>query len=88
VIGLYPNLGEMMNMDRCIYMLLLKAIHGCVQASALWYALIRSFMEELGYKCSETDRCVYKMIVGNRLFILLLYVDNILAMVDADEAKC
>jgi hypothetical protein len=30
---------------------------------------------------------VFRLIVGDRIFILLLYVDDILALVDADEAK-
>jgi hypothetical protein len=62
-------------------------MYGCIQASTLWYALIRSFLEEMGYECSETDRCVFRLIVGDRIFILLLYVDDILALVDAEEAK-
>jgi hypothetical protein len=87
VINLFPDLKEMVHDDGCLYTLLLKVMYGCIQASALWYALIRSFLEELGYECSETDRCVFRLIVEGRIFILLLYVDDILALVDADEAK-
>jgi hypothetical protein len=35
-----PELKGMLEGDGCIYTLLLKAMYGCVQASALWYALI------------------------------------------------
>jgi hypothetical protein len=87
VINLFPDLKEMVHDDGCLYTLLLKAMYGCIQASALWYALIQSFLDELGYKCSETDRCVFRLIVRDRIFILLLYVDDILALVDAAEAK-
>ncbi len=76
-----------LKVKKCLYPLLLKAMYGCIQASTLWYALIRSFLEEMGYECSETDRCVFRLIVGDRIFILLLYVDDILALVDAEEAK-
>jgi hypothetical protein len=86
VINMFPDLKEMVHDDGCLYTLLLKAMYGCIQASALWYALIRSFLEELGYECSETNKCVFRL-VGDRIFILLLYVDDILALVDADEAK-
>jgi hypothetical protein len=58
-----------------------------VQASALWYSLIRSFLEELDYKCSPTDKCVFRKRVGGRIFVLLLYVDDILAQVDKKEAE-
>lgn len=59
-----------MEANGCLYTLLLKALYGCIQASALWYALIRSVLEEFGYKVSKTD-----------------HVDDILAIVDAKEAK-
>jgi hypothetical protein len=55
-------------------------MYKCVQASVLWYALIRGFLEELRYECSETDKCVFRKIEGERI-ILLLYMDDIPAMV-------
>jgi hypothetical protein len=87
VVEMFPRLREMLEPDGCLYTLLLKAMYGCVQASALWYALIRSFLEELGYECSPTDRCVFRKQVGERIFVLLLYVDDILAQVDDKEAE-
>jgi hypothetical protein len=87
VIEMFLKLKEMLEMDGCLYTLLLKAMYRFVQASALWYALIRSILEELEYKCSPTDRCVFKKWVGGRIFVLLLYVDDILAQVDKKEAE-
>jgi hypothetical protein len=87
VINMFPELRSMLEEDGCLYTLLLKAMYGCIQASALWYELIKSFLEELGYECSETDRCVFRKRVGNRIFLLLLYVDDILAQVDKEEAE-
>jgi hypothetical protein len=46
VINLFQDLKEMVHDDGCLYTLLLKAMYGCIQASALWYALIQSFLEE------------------------------------------
>jgi hypothetical protein len=66
---------------------MLKAMYGCVQASALWYALIRSVLEGFGYEASKTDQCVFRKKNGEKVFLLLLYVDDILAVVDAKEAK-
>ena len=56
----------------------------CVHASALWYLEIKKFLEGLGYEGSETDRCVFRKRMGERNFILLLYVDDILALVDKE----
>jgi len=83
---LYPELNEFIWEDSCLYTILLKAMYGCVQASALWYALIRSIIEGMDYMVSETDKCVFMKQVGNRVYLLLLYVDDILAVVDVEEA--
>jgi hypothetical protein len=55
VLNMFPELGDMLEGDGCLYTLLLKAMYGCIQASALWYELIKVFLVELGFECSETD---------------------------------
>jgi hypothetical protein len=87
VINLFPNLKGFVEADGSLYTLMLKAMYGCIQASALWYALIRKFLEDQGYQVSETDKCVFRKRKGDRIFILLLYVDDILANVDSEEAE-
>jgi hypothetical protein len=86
-VELYPRLAEYVESDGCLYTLLLKALYGCVQASALWYALIKSVLIGMGYEVGPTDPCVFVKQVGDRIFILLLYVDDILAIVDKAEAE-
>ena len=63
-----------------------KELYGCIQAGALWYALVRSVIEGMNYTVSETDKCVFMKQVGERVYLLLLYVDDIPAEVDAEEA--
>jgi hypothetical protein len=48
---------------------------------------IRKFLEGLGFEGSETDRCVFCKRMGERIFILLLYVDDILVLVDKEQAE-
>jgi len=87
VIEMFPELKKYVEEDDCLYTLMLKAIYGCVQASALWCALICRTLEEGGYEVSETDRCVFrKMSKKNRIYLLLLHIDDILANVDREEA--
>jgi hypothetical protein len=86
-INLFPDMTKMVEKDGCLYTRMLKAIYGCVHASALWYLEIRKFLEGLDYEGSETERCVFRKRVGERIFILLLYVDDILALVDKEEAE-
>jgi hypothetical protein len=83
---MYPELDEFQWKDQCVYMIMLKAMYGCVQASALWYVLIRSEFEKMGYTVSDTDKCIFIKPVGkDKIFTLLLHVDDILAAVDAEE---
>ena len=84
---LYPEFDEYLWQSTSLYTVMLKAMYGCVQASALWYALIRSEIEIMGYQVSETDQCVFVKQVGDRIFTLLLHVDDILGIVDKEEAK-
>jgi hypothetical protein len=35
----------------------------------------------------ETDKCVFRKIVSGKIFVLLVYVDDILALVDRKEAE-
>jgi hypothetical protein len=56
---MYQEFNEFIWKDACIYTMLLKVMYGCVQASALWYALIWSVIEEMGYKVGETEKCVF-----------------------------
>jgi hypothetical protein len=35
----------------------------------------------------ETDKCVFRKIVGGKIFVLLVYVDDILALVDRKEVE-
>jgi len=87
VLELFPEMKKYVEEDNCLYTLMLKAIHKCMQASALWYALIRRTLEEGGYEVSETDCCVFhKMSSRRRIYLLLLHIDDILANVDREEA--
>ncbi len=79
-VDLYPELEKMVERYGCLYIVLLKTLYGCVQANALWYALIRKVLEDLGYK---VDPCMFVKQVGDRIFIL----DDILVIVNEKEAK-
>jgi hypothetical protein len=65
-----------------------KKTAASIQASSLWYRLLRKVLEGMGYEASETDSCVFrKRASAGKLYILLVYVDDVLALVDASEAK-
>jgi hypothetical protein len=41
----------------------------------------------LGYEQSETDPCVFRRIVENRVYLITVYVDNLLIFASNDELK-
>lgn len=86
-VELVPELKKMVEADGCLYTVILKAMYRCVQASALWYTLIQKLLEDFGYTESETDQCMFRKEKNGRIFILLLYMDDILVVVDEQEAK-
>jgi hypothetical protein len=87
VIKLFPDLAEFVEGDGCLYTVMLKAMYGCIRASSLWYRFLKGILEGLGYRMCETDKCVFRKIVGDKIFVLLVYVDDILALVDRKEAE-
>jgi hypothetical protein len=58
VVEEFPELKVYVEDDGCIYTVIKKAMYGCVQASLLWYKLLRKVLEGIGYEASETDSCV------------------------------
>ncbi len=68
-------------------MIIKKALYGCVQASKLWYKKICRFLEREGYKCREMDPCVFRKNVGEYVYTLLVYMDDILVSTKPDKLK-
>jgi len=70
-----------------LYCRLLKALYGCVQASKLWFNKLTRFLKSQGYTSSPTDPCVMRKMENGQIFILLIYVDDILVLADKDETE-
>ena len=58
---------------------LLKSLYGLKQAPRQWYAKIHKFLvDELHFKCSKNDPCLYVRHTSASLLIISLYVDDLL----------
>jgi len=88
ILDLYPEYKKSLGKDRVLYCKLLKALYGCVQASKLWYEKVRKFLESLGYVRGEVDPCVFRRVVGEKVYLLTLYVDDILLIAEKLEIEC
>ena len=58
--------------------LLYKALYGLKQASREWYLKLKSQLEGLGFKRSNTDYGVFTKNVKRRLLVITIYVDDFL----------
>jgi hypothetical protein len=73
--------------DGRLYCKLLKALYGCVQASKLLFEKLMKVLREKGYQHSPTDPCVMRCVVGDVVYLLLIYVDDILLLVEQQEIE-
>jgi hypothetical protein len=87
ILRVKPELTQYVGVDGILYCKLLKALYGCVQASRLWYEKLRQVLLGLDYMQSETDPCIFRRIVGERVYLLVVYVDDILILASEDEIK-
>jgi len=87
IVDLLPAIKKYVTPEGILYCQLLKALYGCVQASKLWYNKLTKFLRSLGYEASPTDPCVMRKIVGDKVYLLVIYVDDILVLADEHEIE-
>jgi hypothetical protein len=85
ILETYPKYGKYVGADRVLYCKLKKALYGCVQASKLWYEKLRSFLYKQGYLCSEVDPCLFCRVVREDVYLLVVYVDDVLLVAKRSE---
>jgi hypothetical protein len=74
----FPEYKDVITNDGMLYVKMLKAMYGCIQASLLWYKLLVQVLESIGFKASEVDRYIMWLVVGGVVNIILTYVDDLL----------
>ena len=87
IVEVYPDLQKFVRKNGYFYCGLLKALYGYVQASKLWFDKLIKFLKQEGYKQSPIDPCVMRRIVGDKVWLLLIYVDDILVIADRAEIE-
>jgi hypothetical protein len=87
VISILPELQAYVNTEGTLHTRLLKALYGCIQSGQLWYAKIKKVLIREGYTPTPTDPCIFRRIVGEKVYFLILYVDDILLFADIEEIE-
>lgn len=88
IVEVLPGIKKYVTKDGALYCQLLKALYGCVQASKLWYNKLTRFLRSLGYEQSPTDPCIMRKIENGQVFLLVIYVDDILVLANTEEMEC
>jgi hypothetical protein len=87
ILKIFPSMETYLGSDRILYGLLRKALYGCVQASRLWYLKLSQFLKGIGYVNSEMEPCVFRKVEGEIVYLLIVYVDDVLIIATAEEIK-
>jgi hypothetical protein len=55
-----------------------KALYGLKQAPRAWYERLRDFLLSKGFTMGKVDTTLFTKKIGNDLFVLQIYVDDII----------
>jgi hypothetical protein len=55
-----------------------KALYGLKQAPRAWYERLRNFLLSNGFKMGKVDTTLFTKKIGEDLFVLQIYVDDII----------
>jgi len=57
---------------------LLQALYGLGKAPKMWYVQLDNFLKSSGLDNIDSDACLYPLVVGCEINIILVYVDDLL----------
>lgn len=64
-----------------------QVLYGLTQVPCAWYTRIDNYFTMLGFTKSEADANFYQIVVEGKLFIILLYVDDLILRCDEKMIK-
>ncbi len=67
------------NGKKVLYVQVIRAIYGMLQAALLWYQKFRSDLEEEGFKFNDYDPCVANKMICGKQQTIRFHVDDILS---------
>ena len=64
------------NGTKMLYMVILRALYGCIQSALLWYNLYSKTLVEEGFVINPYDRCVANKVINGNQCTIAFYVDD------------
>ena len=62
--------------NKVLYLKVIRAIYGCIEAALLWYNLHKETLEEMGFELNPYDRCVANAMINGSQCTMCWYVDD------------
>ena len=75
-----PEYEELSNDGVPMAMRLLKSLYGLRQSPRCWCGTVDEHVMELGFKSLKSDLCVYIYSEGGAIYVLTVYVDDVLVL--------
>ena len=75
-----PGYEELSNDGVPMVMRLLKSLYGLRQSSRCWYGTVDEYVVEISFKSLKSDPYVYIYSEGGAIYVLALYVDDVLLL--------
>ena len=75
-----PGYEKFSNDGVPMVMRLLKSLYGVRQSPRCWYGTVDEHVVEIGFKSLKSDPCVYIYSEGSAIYVLTLYVDDVLLL--------
>ena len=72
----HKNKERYENGQKLLYMLVFRAIYGCIESALQWYILYSETLMEKGFKLNPYDRCVANKIMNSKQCTLAWYVED------------
>jgi Reverse transcriptase (RNA-dependent DNA polymerase) len=66
---------------------LLKGRYGFKQAGRIWHGTITTYVEEIGFKTTLVDPCMFTQMVENQYIYLSLHIDDFLCVGTKTDCK-
>ena len=61
---------------KVLYLIILRALYGCIQSALLWYNLYSSTLVEEGFTINQYDKCVANKMINGKQCTIAFYVDD------------
>jgi histone deacetylase 1/2 len=71
-----PTYREFVRQDGTVVVCLKKALYGCVESARLWYDMLVSTLESIGYVKNPLDKCVFNKTIDGEQCTIVVYVDD------------